>query len=181
MQQEFIFAGFGGQGVLLMGQLIAYAALYEGKRVSWIPSYGPEMRGGTANCTVIISDREIGSPVVTRPSCVVAMNLPSLDKFEERVKPGGVLVLNSSMINREPQRTDITVIKVPATDTASELGNPRVANMVALGAVLEATQVVTLEGLLKTMEKKLPAHHKDLLPLNQRAIEQGRSFVHATV
>lgn len=181
MQQEFIFAGFGGQGVLLMGQLIAYAALYEGKKVSWIPSYGPEMRGGTANCTVVVSDREIGSPVVTRPSCVVAMNLPSLDKFEDRVKPGGVLVINSSMINREPRRTDITVIKVPATATATELGNQRVANMVALGAVVEATRVVSVEGLLETLRKKLPAHHQDLLPLNQKAIELGRSFVPSAV
>ncbi|MDK2784365.1 MAG: 2-oxoglutarate ferredoxin oxidoreductase subunit gamma [Bacillota bacterium] len=181
MQQEFIFAGFGGQGVLLMGQLIAYAALYEGKKVSWIPSYGPEMRGGTANCTVVVSDREIGSPVVTRPSCVVAMNLPSLDKFEDKVKPGGVLVINSSMINREPRRTDITVIKVPATATATELGNQRVANMVALGAVVEATRVVSVEGLVETLRKKLPAHHQDLLPLNQKAIEVGRSFVPSTV
>jgi len=181
MQQEFIFAGFGGQGVMFAGQLLAYAAMDEGKEVTWIPSYGPEMRGGTANCTVIVSDRDIGSPVVTRPSCVVAMNLPSLDKFEQNVKPGGILVMNSSMINREPQRTDITVVKVPATATANELGSARVANMVALGAVVEATQVVTFEGLLKTLEKKLPAHHKDLLPLNRRAIERGRSFVPARV
>lgn len=181
MQQEFIFAGFGGQGVLLMGQLIAYAALQEGKRVSWIPSYGPEMRGGTANCTVIVSDREIGSPVVTRPSCIVAMNLPSLDKFEQAVKPGGFLILNSSMINREANRKDITVIKVPATATANDLGEARVANMVALGAVVEATKVVSVEGLIEALKKKLPAHRQNLLPLNQEAIERGRSYAVATV
>jgi 2-oxoglutarate ferredoxin oxidoreductase subunit gamma len=175
MQQEFIFAGFGGQGVLLMGQLLAYAAMDEGKKVSWIPSYGPEMRGGTANCTVIVSDREIGSPVVGSPSCVVAMNLPSLDKFEDRVKPGGVLVINSSLVTREPKRQDVTVIKVPATDVASELGNIRVANMAALGAVVEATQVVAPDSVLEALRQNLPQHRQNLLPLNREAIEKGRN------
>lgn len=176
MQQEFIFAGFGGQGVLLMGQLLAYAALYENKKVSWIPSYGPEMRGGTANCTVIVSDREIGSPVVSRPGCVVAMNLPSLDKFEEKIRPSGLLVMNSSMINREPKRSDITTLVVPATEIANELGNVRVANMVVLGAVVEATQAVTIDSLRETMKKKLPAHRQDLIPLNVEAISRGRKL-----
>ncbi|HHW45263.1 MAG TPA: 2-oxoacid:ferredoxin oxidoreductase subunit gamma [Desulfotomaculum sp.] len=175
MQQEFVFAGFGGQGVLLMGQLLAHAAMDEGKKVSWIPSYGPEMRGGTANCTVIVSDCEIGSPVVKRPSCVVTMNLPSLDKFEEAVKPGGVLVINSSLITREPKRQDVTIVKVAATQMANELGNARVANMVALGAVVEATGVVTPDSLLEALRKNLPAHRQNLLPLNKEAIERGRS------
>lgn len=174
MQHEFIFAGFGGQGVLLMGQLLAHTAMDEGKRVSWIPSYGPEMRGGTANCTVIVSDREIGSPVVSRPSCVVAMNLPSLDKFEETVKPNGVLVINSSLVTREPKRQDVTVVKVPATQVANELGNARVANMVALGAVIEATGVVMPDGLMEALKKNLPPHRQNLLPLNREAIEKGR-------
>ncbi len=177
MQQEFIFAGFGGQGVLLMGQLLAHAAMDEGKKVSWIPSYGPEMRGGTANCTVIVSDREIGSPVVSEPSCVVAMNLPSLDKFEDQVKPGGVLVINSSLVTREPKRKDVTVVKVAATDIANEMGNVRVANMVALGAVIGATGVVTAESLLEALRKNLPAHRQNLLPLNKEAIEKGRDAV----
>ncbi len=176
MQQEFIFAGFGGQGVLLMGQLLAHAAMDEGKKVSWIPSYGPEMRGGTANCTVIVSDGEIGSPVVRSPSCVVAMNLPSLDKFEDKVKPGGVLVVNSSLVTREPKRQDVTVVRVPATEVANELGNVRVANMVALGAVLEATGVVAVKSLMEALRKNLPAHRQNLLPLNQEAIERGKSF-----
>lgn len=176
MQQEFVFAGFGGQGVLLMGQLVAYAALYEGKKVSWIPSYGPEMRGGTANCTVIVADQEIGSPVVSRPSCVVAMNLPSLDKFEPVVKAGGLLVLNSSLINRDAERMDINVIKIPATALANELGNARVANMVALGAVVEATKVVHVENLVEALRKKLPPNRTDLLPVNLEAIERGRRY-----
>ena len=177
MQQEFIFAGFGGQGVLLMGQILAHAAMDEGKSVSWIPSYGPEMRGGTANCTVIVSESEIGSPVVGKPSCVVAMNLPSLDKFEPAVKSGGVLVVNSSLITREPDRDDVTVVNVPATDTANELGNARVANMVALGAVVEATGVVPPEAVLEALRKNLPAHRQNLLPLNREAIEKGRGAV----
>lgn len=175
MQHEFIFAGFGGQGVLLMGQLLAHAAMDEGKKVSWIPSYGPEMRGGTANCTVIVADREIGSPVVSQPSCVVVMNLPSLDKFEDAVKPGGVLVVNSSLVTREPGRQDVTIVKVPATQIASELGSDRVANMVALGAVVEATGVVTPEAVLEALRKNLPAHRQNLLPLNKEAIEKGRA------
>ena len=177
MQQEFIFAGFGGQGVLLMGQLLAHTAMDEGKKVSWIPSYGPEMRGGTANCTVIVSDRDIGSPVVSQPSCVVAMNLPSLDKFEDKVKPGGVLVINSSLITREPKRQDVKTVKVGATDIANEMGNARVANMVALGAVLEATGAVTADGLMEALRKNLPAHRQNLLPLNKEAIEKGRNAV----
>ncbi|NMA54595.1 MAG: 2-oxoacid:ferredoxin oxidoreductase subunit gamma [Firmicutes bacterium] len=177
MQYEFIFAGFGGQGVLLMGQMLAHAAMDEGKKVSWIPSYGPEMRGGTANCTVIVSERDIGSPVVGSPSCVVAMNLPSLDKFEDVVKPGGVLVINSSLVTREPKREDVTVVKVPATDMANELGNVRVANMVALGAVIEATKVVAPDSLVAALKKNLPPHRQNLLPLNREAIDKGRSSV----
>lgn len=139
MKQEFIIAGFGGQGVLLLGQMLAYAGMLEGKQVSWMPSYGPEMRGGTANCTVVISDEEIGSPVVSQPSCVIALNLPSLDKFEPMVKPGGLLLINSSLVDREPRRDDIKAVALPATEIASELGNIRVTNMVALGALVQLT------------------------------------------
>ena len=135
------------------------------------------MRGGTANCTVIVSERDIGSPVVGSPSCVVAMNLPSLDKFEDVVKPGGVLVINSSLVTREPKREDVTVVKVPATDMANELGNVRVANMVALGAVIEATKVVAPDSLVAALKKNLPPHRQNLLPLNREAIDKGRSSV----
>jgi len=172
---DVIMAGFGGQGVMLMGQLLAYAGMVAGKQVSWMPSYGPEMRGGTANCTVIVSDDEIGSPVVTRPDVVIALNLPSLDKFEEVVKVGGVLIYNSSLIKRRPTRTDIHIIDVLANDIAEELGNPRVANLVALGALLETTKVVSDESLEQALKKALPAHRQDMLPLNMRALSRGRA------
>ena len=136
MQQEVIIAGFGGQGVLFAGLLLAYAAMDEGKDVTWIPSYGPEMRGGTANCTVVVSDEEIGSPFVKNPSAVLAMNLPSLDKYEKLVKPGGVLVVNASMVNREVERKDINVVSLPANEIADEAGSKRAVNMVMLGALL---------------------------------------------
>lgn len=170
-------AGFGGQGVMLMGQLLTYAGMFDGKQVSWMPSYGPEMRGGTANCTVIISDEEVGSPVVTSPDVVIALNLPSLDKFEHLVKPGGILIYNSSLITRSPMRTDIRVIAVAANDIAAELGNPRVANMVALGALLEATDLISETSLEQAMKKVLPAHRQDMLSVNIQAITRGRSAV----
>jgi len=178
---DVIMAGFGGQGVMLMGQLLTYAGMVLGKQVSWMPSYGPEMRGGTANCTVIVSDEEIGSPVVTRPDVVIALNLPSLDKFEEVVEVGGVLIYNSSLIKRRPTRTDIRVIEIAANDIAAELGNPRVANMVALGALLEATRVVSDESMEQALRKALPAHRQDMLPLNMQAISRGRAAVNLTL
>ena len=136
MQTEIIIAGFGGQGVLFCGQLLAYAGMDEGKEITWIPSYGPEMRGGTANCTVVISDEEIGSPFVHNPQAVIAMNRPSLDKYEDLVKPGGFLVINTSMTDRKANRKDITVIEIAANEKAEELGDQRMANMVLLGALL---------------------------------------------
>ncbi len=169
-------AGFGGQGVMLMGQILTYAGMIEDKRVTWMPSYGPEMRGGTANCTVIISDQEVGSPVVTNPDVVVAMNLPSMDKFEKLLAPGGTLIYNSTLINRAPVRQDIKAIAVPASEVAQSLGNVRVANMVALGALLEATGAVLDESISAALTKALPAHRHDLLPLNRQAIDLGRGF-----
>jgi 2-oxoglutarate ferredoxin oxidoreductase subunit gamma len=127
MQNDVIMAGFGGQGILLIGKMLAYAGMHEGKEVSWLPSYGPEMRGGTCNCTVVISDRPVGSPVIRSPRAVLAMNLPSLDKFERDVRPGGLLLINSSLISRDPARADLTVVKVPANEIANSLGNPRCA------------------------------------------------------
>ncbi len=152
MQNDLIIAGFGGQGVLLIGKMLAYAGMADGKEVSWLPSYGPEMRGGTCNCTVVIADRPVGSPVVERPRVAMVMNLPSLEKYEGMVKPGGLLLVNTSLINREAQRTDVRVVKVPANEIANRLGNPRAANMVALGAYLGATRAVSLaavEGLVR--------------------------------
>lgn len=152
MQNDLIIAGFGGQGVLLIGKMLAYAGMADGKEVSWLPSYGPEMRGGTCNCTVVIADRPVGSPVVERPWVAMVMNLPSLEKYEGMVKPGGLLLVNTSLINREAQRTDVRVVKVPANEIANRLGNPRAANMVALGTYLGATRAVSLaavEGLVR--------------------------------
>ncbi|SES62529.1 2-oxoacid:acceptor oxidoreductase family protein [Anaerobranca gottschalkii] len=174
---DMILAGFGGQGVMSMGQLIAYAGMLEGKEVSWMPSYGPEMRGGTANCTVVVSEEPIGSPVVTEPQVVVAMNLPSLDKFESMVKPGGVLIINSSLINRSCQREDITVIEVPANEIANELGNLKVANMVVLGTLIAQTKVVSKESIIESLKKVLPEHRHNLIPMNEEALNRGAAFV----
>ncbi len=176
MQQEVIIAGFGGQGVLFAGQLLAYTAMDEGKAVTWIPSYGPEMRGGTANCTVVISDEEIGSPFVKNPTAVIAMNKPSLDKFEMLVKPGGVLVVNSSMVDRPVERKDITVVNIPANEIAESLGSSRSANMVLLGALLGNLDLLPLEAVEKGLEGHLPERHKKFLQGNIEALKKGAEF-----
>jgi len=173
MQQEVIIAGFGGQGVLFAGQLLAYTAMDLGKDVTWIPSYGPEMRGGTANCTVVISDQEIGSPFVMNPTAVLAMNLPSLDKYEDLVKTGGVLVVNTSMVNRKVDREDITVVSIPANDIAEALGSKRAVNMVMLGALLGNLDILPLEALEASLEAHLPERHKKFLAGNLEALRQG--------
>ena len=166
-------AGFGGQGVMSMGQLLAYAGMLEGLQVSWMPSYGPEQRGGTANCTVILSSRPIGSPVVGRPAAVVAMNRPSLDKFEDQVREGGLLVVNTTLAGRSVHRADVQVLSVPATAIAGEIGNERVANMVALGALLEVTRLVRPDSVVESLRKALPSHRHNLIPLNQEALRRG--------
>lgn len=173
MQQEVIIAGFGGQGVLFAGQLLAYAGMDAGKDVTWIPSYGPEMRGGTANCTVVISDQEIGSPFVKNPTAVLAMNLPSLDKYEQLVKPGGVLVVNTSMVNRKVERKDITVVSVPANEIAEAVGSKRAVNMVMLGALLSNMDILALQALEAALDAHLPERHKKFLPANLEALRQG--------
>lgn len=173
MQTEIIIAGFGGQGILFAGQLLAYAAMDEGLETTWIPSYGPEMRGGTANCTVIIADEEIGSPVVRNPQVAIVMNRPSLDKYEPLVKPGGLLVVNSSIIDRTPQRKDIQVVLVPANDIAEQLGDRRMANMVMLGAFLTNLQVLGLDAIEKALQEHLPERHHKLLPMNYQALREG--------
>jgi 2-oxoglutarate ferredoxin oxidoreductase subunit gamma len=175
MQNDVIMAGFGGQGILLIGKMLAYAGMHQGKEVSWLPSYGPEMRGGTCNCTVVISDRPVGSPVIQSPRAVLAMNLPSLEKFEPSVKPGGLLIINSSLIAREPARKDIRVLKVPANDIAVELGNPKGANMVALGAYLGATQAVNLEEMESLIRETFASKPK-VVEANVIALKRGYEF-----
>lgn len=174
MQKEIIIAGFGGQGVLFAGQVLAYAAMDLGKEVTWIPSYGPEMRGGTANCTVVIADEEIGSPLVKRPPFAIALNLPSFDKYEPLMLPGGVLVVNQSMVDRGPKRTDIRVILVPANEIAEEIGNKKLTNMVAVGALVAAMpELLTLEAVEQALQGHLPARHQHLLPQNFQALQRG--------
>lgn len=174
MERSFVFAGFGGQGVILAGKLLAQAAANCGLQVTWLPSYGPEMRGGTANCTVVLSDEPIGSPVVDNPTVLVAMNLPSLDRFEKTVASGGTIVVNSSLISRPIERNDVRVLSMPANDIALSLGNTQAANMVALGAVIKATGTVPLELIKSTMARMLS--HKDgarLIALNGQALDAG--------
>jgi len=151
---KLFFAGSGGQGVILMGQMVTYAAMFEGYNTTYYPSYGPEMRGGTANCTVIVSDKDVASPIVFEADCVIAMNLPSLIKFESLVRSGGTLIVNSSLIDRRAERTDIKTLYVPSSELAREIGNPRGANMVMLGAAVRSTGVVTPETIERVMREK---------------------------
>lgn len=172
--QEVIFAGFGGQGILSMGKFLAYAGLEEDLNVSWFPSYGPEMRGGTSNCSVIVSDDNIGSPLVTDATAVIVMNRPSLDKFENTVIPGGVLIIDTDIVNREPARSDIDVIAIPAQTAAEEVGSKKIANMILLGALVQKTGVISMDSLLKALKD----HGKEqFYELNKRALEKGASYV----
>lgn len=173
MLEEMIIAGFGGQGIMSMGQLIAYAGMLEGKNVSWLPSYGPEQRGGTANCAVVVSDTPVGSPLVSRPSTVIVLNNPSFDKFEPMVRPGGLLISNISLVDRTSARKDITNIEVEATDLANELGNPKIANMILLGAYLEHCRIVQEESILESLKKVLSKDKHHLLELNKQALRKG--------
>ncbi|NMB21035.1 MAG: 2-oxoacid:ferredoxin oxidoreductase subunit gamma [Firmicutes bacterium] len=173
---EIIIAGFGGQGVLVLGQMITYSGMIEDKAVSWFPSYGPEQRGGTCNCSVVIAEDEIGSPLVTVPTTAIVMNAPSFDRFEPKVGKGGLLIYNSSLIDKKSERDDIRVIAVPANQIADELGNARVANMVLLGTLLEATNVVKTESVEKALKNVLSERHHDLIPLNMQALERGRAY-----
>jgi len=175
MQNDVVMAGFGGQGILLIGKMLAYAGMQEGKEVSWLPSYGPEMRGGTANCTVVISDRPVGSPVIQSPNAVVAMNLPSLEKFEPDVRPGGLLLINTSLINRQSTREDLAIIEVPANEIANELGNRRGANMVALGAYLGATDAVSVDGIIDVIRETFAAK-PGVIEINITALKRGHEI-----
>jgi 2-oxoglutarate ferredoxin oxidoreductase subunit gamma len=176
MQEEIIISGFGGQGSLFAGQLLAYAAMDQNLHVTWIPSYGPEMRGGKARCTVVVSDQEIGAPLVRRPSAAIVLNIPSMDAFGPVVKPGGVLVVNSSMVPDKSEREDIRAIYVPASDTALDLGNVRMANVVCLGALIEATAVVSLGAIEEALDDHLPERHRHLLALNRKALYRGAAL-----
>ena len=176
MQEQFVFSGFGGQGVMFVGQLLAYAAMNEGFEVTWIPSYGPEMRGGTAHCYVIVSDRPIGSPLVRRPRTGVVFNNPSFDKYEPLVAAGGLLVRNASLIAKASQRTDITELAVPATSLADELGELKLTNVIMLGATLTALPVIPLDAIQQALDEHMPAHRRELIDLNFRALDRGAAF-----
>jgi 2-oxoglutarate ferredoxin oxidoreductase subunit gamma len=181
MQTEIILSGFGGQGALFAGQLLAYAAMDDGRHVTWIPSYGPEMRGGTAHCTVIVSNDDIGSPLVRYPTAAVVMNLPSFDKYEPLVAPGGVLVVNTSLVNHPAKRADIRVISVPANAIAEDIGAGKMANVVLLGALVAATGVLPLEVVEHALDSHLPAKHRALLNANRAALQRGAALAEAVL
>lgn len=173
--EDVIMAGFGGQGLMFIGKLLAYSAMKENRHVTWIPSYGPEMRGGTANCTVIVSDEEIGSPVTTHPRSAIVMNNPSFEAFEPRLQTGGLLLISSSMVNRPSTRHDIRTVAVPATEIALSAGSEKAANMVLLGAYLALTRVVKKDSIVLGL-KELFGKKLDLLEVNVRALEEGMKF-----
>jgi 2-oxoglutarate ferredoxin oxidoreductase subunit gamma len=177
MTEEIIIAGFGGQGVLSMGKILAYSGAMENKEVSWLPSYGPEMRGGTANVSVVISDDRISSPVLNKFDTAIILNQQSLDKFEESVKPGGVLLYDPNGITTPPSRNDIEIYSIDATAKATELGLSKIFNMIVLGGYLKIKPVVTDEYIKKGLEKSLPARHHNLIPDNLKAVEIGRGLV----
>ena len=178
MLKEMIFAGFGGQGVLSMGTLLAYAAMKEGKEVSWMPSYGPEMRGGTANCIVNISDQPISSPIVSAYDVAIVFNQPSLKKFEPKVKKGGILIWESTTIKEPPSRSDILIYPIPAIKKAThDLKNVKVMNMLMLGVLVKKTGIVKKESVLQALKETLPERHHHLIPLNKEAIDLGMTLV----
>jgi len=173
MLKKMLLAGFGGQGIMAMGQLLAYGAMVEGKEVSWLPAYGVEMRGGTANCSVVVSDRPISSPVASEPDVLVVMNKPSLDKFENTLKPGGRLFINSSLIDQSPRRRDIQTYYVPANELADGLGDLRVANVIMLGAILAVERPVKKESLQEALKKVFSEGKQKLVSINIQALQVG--------
>ena len=177
MKKEIIIAGFGGQGVLSMGKILAYAGLLEGKEVSWMPSYGPEQRGGTANVTVILSDERISSPVLNQYDIAIILNQPSMDKFEDKIKPGGILIYDGYGIHTLTNRTDITIYRVDAMDTATEMQNEKAFNMLILGGLLQVDPLVQIENVLLGLKKSLPERHHHLLPMNEAAIHKGMEII----
>lgn len=176
MEKQILFAGFGGQGVLSMGQFLTHAAMGAGKNVSWVPSYGAEMRGGTANCLVTIADEEISSPLTENPMMAVIMNRPSLDKFENKIQPNGTVVLNSSLVDRLPEREDLTVLEMPVNQLAEEINNPRGANMILLGAYLQKTSVVGIEEVLELFESIFKGKKPSVIEKNKEAFLAGVAY-----
>ena len=173
---QFLLSGFGGQGILFAGKMLAYKGLVDEKEVSWLPSYGPEMRGGTASCSIIISDEQVGSPIVSNPDVLVAMNLPSLDKFEESVAPGGMIFYDSSLIEREVKRTDVKAYPIPATRLAGENGFPTLANMILLGKILKVLGQFDEEAVGNTLKKVISAKRADMIEVNLKAMNLGADF-----
>lgn len=176
MYESVIMSGYGGQGILLMGQLLCYAGMEKGLQVTWMPAYGPEMRGGTANCTVILSTQRVGSPVTRYPLSLIAMNKPSLNRFEPAIQSGGLLIVNSSLVEKDAYRADLRLIKVPANKIAEEIGNLQVTNMAALGAYVLAKKIVSLEAIISALPRIIPAHRQDLFPINEKALRAGAKF-----
>lgn len=177
MKKEIIIAGFGGQGVLSMGKILAYAGLMEGKEVTWMPSYGPEQRGGTANVTVILSDERISSPVLNTFDIAIILNQPSMEKFESKVKPGGILIYDGYGIHTTSQRTDINIYRIDAMDTATEMQNEKVFNMLILGGLLGICPIVKIDNVMLGLKKSLPERHHHLLPMNEEAIRKGMEII----
>ena len=177
MKKEIIISGFGGQGVLSMGKILAYSGLMEDKEVTWMPAYGPEQRGGTANVTVIVSDERISSPILSKYDVAIVLNQPSLEKFEEKVKPGGILIYDGFGILNPPARTDIKVYCIDAMNKAAEMKNSKVFNMIVLGGLLKVCPIISMEGLNKALFKTLPERHHHLIPLNMEAEEIGGSII----
>lgn len=177
MKEEIIIAGFGGQGVLSMGKILAYAAMMEGKEVSWMPSYGPEQRGGTANVTVIISDEKISSPILSSFDTAVILNQPSLEKFEEHVKPSGTLIYDGYGIHTKPCRTDISIYRIDAMDAAAEMKAAKAFNMLVLGGLIKVRPLVNVELVLQALRKTLPQRHQHLIPMNENALRKGMEII----
>ena len=177
MKTEIIIAGFGGQGVLSMGKILAYSGMLEGKEVTWMPAYGPEQRGGTANVTVIVSDERISSPILSKYDVAIVLNQPSLDKFMPKLKPGGMLIYDGFGIVNPPTRDDIKVYRIDAMDKAAEMKNAKIFNMIVLGGLLKVCPVVSTDGLQKALFKSLPERHHHLSPLNMQAVEEGKKMI----
>lgn len=177
MNEELIVAGFGGQGVLSMGMTLAYAGMVEDKQVAWIPSYGPEMRGGTANCTVIVSDTNVSSPIINSYDTAIVLNQPSLEKFEPKVKPGGILFYESNNIMTPPTRKDIEIFALPAVIEAGKIGNAKTMNMIILGAFLSKKPLVSTESIMEGLSKVLPDRNHHLLPINKKALKHGMGLI----
>ena len=177
MTEEIIIAGFGGQGVLSMGKILAYSGIMQNQEVSWMPSYGPEMRGGTANVTVILSDNRISSPILQEFDTAIILNQQSLDKFENSVKPGGVIIYDPNGITRHPTRTDVKIYQVQAAEEASKMESAKTFNMIVLGAYLKIKPIVKMENVIKGLEKSLPERHHHLIPMNEKAIKRGLEVI----